>query len=234
MRGDNVVNGETMEPLRGSPPHAWGQYPGRREENHQGRFTPTCVGTIFYDTGEDAARTVHPHMRGDNWFAKGCTMRTDGSPPHAWGQCKANANPKQNRRFTPTCVGTMFEPLMVYQCGSVHPHMRGDNVRRGAVPGQRCRFTPTCVGTIDLGIRHDSAPPVHPHMRGDNGTGCIPAASSTGSPPHAWGQCPAGSVYDNVGRFTPTCVGTIPPDAITGRKLTGSPPHAWGQLHRMI
>jgi len=118
------------------------------------------------------ARTVHPHMRGDNCHT---TVTRDsfvtGSPPHAWGQCSALV----------FCASQY----------SVHPHMRGDNTTSvlstltsfaGSPPhawGQctsgaeekelSLRFTPTCVGTMSPSLPT-------PVCRG-------------GSPPHAWGQC---------------------------------------------
>ncbi len=193
-------------------------------------------------------------MRGDNVSTGNRNRCASGSPPHAWGQCFHWKQKPLCLRFTPTCVGTMEQPLWRKQTASVHPHMRGDNLQRfvstafqvGSPPhawGQSqnlrtyfifIRFTPTCVGTIV----YEADPPgwgtVHPHMRGDNEQG-----SGSGK---------------RLKRFTPTCVGTIgvveSPEAVPSVHphmrgdnrsdsrwswtCSGSPPHAWGQFLRLI
>ena len=132
---------------------------------------------------------------------------------------------------------------------AVHPHGRGDNLRRVSNPlvrdgspprawgqcrtGRRnppaVRFTPTGVGTIATlrGSLRPSA--VHPHGRGDNAT--------------ASRRCSARS------RFTPTGVGTMSASCsrlflrtvhphgrgdntdipVRSERAFGSPPRAWGQ-----
>ena len=54
---------------------------------------------------------VHPHMRGDNDGVKGAVAPVD--------------------RFTPTCVGTIYQGGNQINDRAVHPHMRGDNVVSG-------------------------------------------------------------------------------------------------------
>ena len=46
MRGDNLVLKQPTTLEAGSPPHAWGQCINITRRTVNGRFTPTCVGTI--------------------------------------------------------------------------------------------------------------------------------------------------------------------------------------------
>ncbi len=116
--------------------------------------------------------TVHPHMRGDNYFINHITLFALGTPPHAWGQFYCLFCKFIKFRYTPTCVGTMVIKMGKGPMITVHPHMRGDNTNRtirnifnsGTPPhawGQ-CgiifnfdsmrRYTPTCVGTIHFNL----------------------------------------------------------------------------------
>ncbi len=92
---------------------------------------------------------------------------------------------------------------------TVHPHVRGDNVRHPGLNPPIPRFTPTCVGTIAGSLRSGALRPVHPHVRGDNDGIEVDDELDAGSPPRAWGQFPSGGRRSVSWRFTPTCVGTI-------------------------
>ncbi len=175
------------------------------------------------------AATVHPHMRGENLNGAAMSNAWSGSPPHAWGKLRRAGHRGGQVRFTPTCVGKILGCLQLQERWTVHPHMRGENLRSAAVfctasgspphawgkstrhqaHADAARFTPTCVGKMS----------------------------------HRY-EC-----FDQV-RFTPTCVGKITfaigfvndvavhphmrgenlvPIA-SGRAQIGSPPHAWGKL----
>ena len=129
MRGDNdYVSTEIVSHI-GSPPHAWGQSGIEVISLFQFRFTPTCVGTMEANMGSRRMRAVHPHMRGDNFEPLMVYQCGSGSPPHAWGQCKEKFNKLENKRFTPTCVGTIRGLDSRTTSCTVHPHMRGDNTK---------------------------------------------------------------------------------------------------------
>src|SRR5205823_8843589 len=66
MRGDNDEEALGDNLSVGSPPHAWGQLQRRTLMRASTRFTPTCVGTMKGAACAMRARSVHPHMRGDN------------------------------------------------------------------------------------------------------------------------------------------------------------------------
>ena len=191
VRGeDAVISMLALVVPSGSPPRAWGRWlpnvmmsagstvhPHVRGEdvllNHfflfGGRFTPTCVGKIF--------------ARGRKKFA------FRGSPPRAWGRCSFVIPRFACFRFTPTCVGKMYKgcPSNSTLSGSpprawgrslasstgdilptVHPHVRGEDVKPRLIVNAPLRFTPTCVGKIRAY--------------------CLSQASISGSPPRAWGR----------------------------------------------
>ena len=129
-RGDNLTAATQWVWANGSPPRAWGQCRRRLRTLRRVRFTPTGVGTISSSSTVICGRTVHPHGRGDNLTGRSNRGRTYGSPPRAWGQCAAADGHDERPRFTPTGVGTMANPGTMSACGTVHPHGRGDNVRR--------------------------------------------------------------------------------------------------------
>ena len=126
-RGDNWGSARCSAMRVGSPPRAWGQWIGYRNEHSRLRFTPTGVGTIGGNGSGEAAISVHPHGRGDNQSSARVRSGTYGSPPRAWGQSDAPCPSYLHRRFTPTGVGTMRRCSVVSVVIAVHPHGRGDN-----------------------------------------------------------------------------------------------------------
>jgi len=148
VRGDNLQSVTRLSLRVGSPPHAWGQLNDVIRPSWVFRFTPTCVGTISIFQLSEMDTSVHPHVRGDNDAVLGMTYHESGSPPHAWGQWWVSGLSRMRGRFTPTCVGTISQVLLVPDRHPVHPHVRGDNCasQRSSRPVQR--FTPTCVGTM--------------------------------------------------------------------------------------
>ena len=112
VRGDDVrhVLDERLE--LGSPPRAWGRLEREQVFGQGARFTPTCVGTTSTSPAPAALRTVHPHVRGDDWCARAAHL--------------------DQVRFTPTCVGTTARHSQreLKPC-AVHPHVRGDDPTEG-------------------------------------------------------------------------------------------------------
>ena len=208
VRGDNKSRPTNSRTAAGSPPRAWGQCLRLRENRSRRWFTPTCVGTMRCSDLRRIEYAVHPHVRGDN---RGSSRRANsyvGSPPRAWGQSVERGYVDLARRFTPTCVGTIYDGVTYRHCLKVHPHVPGDNHQAnrsklcviGSPPrawGQFQnfvirpkfrRFTPTCVGTMTLLRCQTRAGMVHPHVRGDNEPRSRLHKGFFGSPPRAWGQ----------------------------------------------
>jgi len=207
-RGDNVDVPDDTGGAGGSPPRPWGQSYSPGSADRRCRFTPTPVGTMGRGLCRPAARSVHPHARGDNRFDQRLPVLVLGSPPRPWGQCNLLFETHCCVRFTPTPVGTIAVAHRAAACHSVHPHARGDNSfggpsisgRFGSPPrpwGQYAldeaqplvhRFTPTPVGTISVAPPRARCAPVHPHARGDNYAQRTGGINLLGSPPRPWGQ----------------------------------------------
>ncbi|SPD75240.1 conserved hypothetical protein [uncultured Desulfobacterium sp.] len=69
VRGDNYMRLCVPFNPSGSPPRAWGQLMMAGARRTPCRFTPTCVGTIQSIALCSSIKSVHPHVRGDNfWF----------------------------------------------------------------------------------------------------------------------------------------------------------------------
>jgi len=133
-RGDNANGCGVCATIRGSPPRAWGQSRGSGGRCVGVRFTPTGVGTITTEDMPVQRGPVHPHGRGDNLHRRIRTIRQDGSPPRAWGQCVGDGARRASARFTPTGVGTIPAGRVGYASHAVHPHGRGDNLAPNAAP----------------------------------------------------------------------------------------------------
>src|SRR5690606_11255148 len=86
-RGDNALEVPGGWYVAGSPPRAWGQFPGPIGITLGFRFTPTRVGTIRRERERVCHWPVHPHARGDNIMQIAAWCKDNGSPPRAWGQC---------------------------------------------------------------------------------------------------------------------------------------------------
>src|SRR6266436_491594 len=105
-------------------------------------------------------------MRGEHPSGVTRNSSSVGSSPHAWGTRMHRNKTLHDRRFIPTCVGNTRVLIRRATLRSVHPHMRGEHMRRvQEIPGEigssphawgtlrsnikllaKGRFIPTCVG----------------------------------------------------------------------------------------
>ena len=127
MRGENYLRDHRTIISFGSPPHAWGKLLFRLWHRNRRRFTPTCVGKIVEILCIAPFPSVHPHMRGENNQSLSLKSSHTGSPPHAWGKSINQSWVSTLYRFTPTCVGKIFDLFCCENVRTVHPHMRGEN-----------------------------------------------------------------------------------------------------------
>ncbi len=174
----------------GSPPRAWGTW----------GHGPATVGPD----------SVHPHVRGEHGRGTKMIQPPAGSPPRAWGTCGDGGDLIQRlARFTPTCVGNMFLPIVSGCRLSGSPPRAWGTFAYGPPAYRERRFTPTCVGNIRPTASTSMALAVHPHVRGEHFTNRSVNGSPGGSPPRAWGTCWAFLLRWDGRWFTPTCVGNI-------------------------
>ncbi len=71
------------------------------------RFIPTRVGSMTWQPGSRAEKTVHPHSRGEHSANCRWTCRLEGSSPLAWGAYLRLCFRQHLGRFIPTRVGSM-------------------------------------------------------------------------------------------------------------------------------
>ncbi len=209
VRGDDGKTCRTATCWSGSPPRAWGRHDRPHAHVRRERFTPTCVGTTTTSPAPSAPSPVHPHVRGDDVFARTSGRCMAGSPPRAWGRHVLQGRDRIWRRFTPTCVGTTCSSSLDdgQNMSGSPPRAWGRLVVRRAL-GDRARFTPTCVGTTCRVPARLGQTSVHPHVRGDDLRCMRRTKACSGSPPRAWGRRGLRRLGHALSRFTPTCVGT--------------------------
>ena len=147
-RGEDAIIVFLVQLLFGSPPRAWGRCESHPRHRRRARFTPTRVGKIHPMRIRSTVAPVHPHARGEDAHARRPQPGCHGSPPRAWGRYRQRAVGARTRRFTPTRVGKMRNPVEKPAHAAVHPHARGEDVVRLARDPPHSRFTPTRVGKI--------------------------------------------------------------------------------------
>ena len=84
--GDDADSWSFRAGMSGSPPRVWGRLPARYAS-----ATPP---------------TVHPHACGDDSESLPSARMVNGSPPRVWGRHPVRPAARDDRRFTPTRVGT--------------------------------------------------------------------------------------------------------------------------------
>jgi len=85
VRGEYITLNVERDDLAGSPPRAWGIRPRNAVWHSSCRFTPTCVGNTESGCEGRGRDAVHPHVRGEYFFACASVSFAPGSPPRAWG-----------------------------------------------------------------------------------------------------------------------------------------------------
>ena len=130
-------------------------------------------------------------------------------------------------RFIPACAGNRDHPLRVRRPDSVHPRVRGEQVRgvepqslpdgsspraRGTVRRRRVRwhpdrFIPACAGNSLCCSVCSLVLSVHPRVRGEQAIEPQPQSFEIGSSPRARGTGRRRDHYGGLQRFIPACAG---------------------------
>ena len=129
VRGEDFSLAELRKCGYGSPPRAWGRRVFPSEYPSSYRFTPTCVGKTGRFELCGHRLPVHPHVRGEDLPTIREVVVALGSPPRAWGRPPCFAPYVFPTRFTPTCVGKTKPPCPKPCTLTVHPHVRGEDVK---------------------------------------------------------------------------------------------------------
>ena len=105
VRGEHAASVQMPYTIVGSSPRAWGTLALNDDGTLSLRFIPTCVGNTGARSAANWRRTVHPHVRGEHTRGASAPADYAGSSPRAWGTRLPHAEPAEQRRFIPTCVG---------------------------------------------------------------------------------------------------------------------------------
>ena len=169
----------------------------------------------------------HPHVRGEDGSPQDDIVGVLETPPRAWGRQSCGHHNGDRHRNTPTCVGKTLPCTNGSELSRKHPHVRGEDAKRGdgrwtvketpprawGRPGlggetvKQWRNTPTCVGKTDERVRRYRADEKHPHVRGEDLSLFLSGRGTSETPPRAWGRLTPIPVLEKTGRNTPTCVG---------------------------
>ena len=227
VRGEYPRAHPASPPSLGSSSRAWGIPRHLIPERLHDRFIPTCVGNTFHYLCAAGQGAVHPHVRGEYCMARFSISWVSGSSPRAWGIPVVAVTGQGRGRFIPTCVGNTRRSESRGSLSPVHPHVRGEYLRKPGTRGSkhgssprawgirslRCRanspwrFIPTCVGNTSRSLPPCQARPVHPHVRGEYANASPPLSLRSGSSPRAWGIRSGERNGMSPNRFIPTCVG---------------------------
>ena len=84
-RGEHLASVTTSASESGSSPRTWGTLMTQYEREEKQRFIPTHVGNTHRQLRRPAAKTVHPHARGEHSTVDVPLRIAAGSSPRTWG-----------------------------------------------------------------------------------------------------------------------------------------------------
>gem|GEM_PF-3956425 len=157
----------------------------------------------------DSPRTVHPHRRGEHVIEKQPIEAANGPSPQAWG---TRVTSIKKRRHTagpsPQAWGTRVASHSLTVIVSVHPHRRGEHVKRASMSSWGRRSIPTGVGNTE-GNRQEETVPCRSIPTGVGNTRNTPRhfRNCSGPSPQAWGTLAHAPRKRRDHRSIPTGVG---------------------------
>ena len=211
MRGENWDLQKKYKVLIGPSPRAWGKSTIQEQSAEPYRSIPTCVGKINGAKIKKISKTVHPHVRGENCKGDKSASTHHGPSPRAWGKSSVAYKELLYLRSIPTCVGKIYSGGSSVTPGTVHPHVRGENLVVASAQNSAFlpRSIPTCVGKISQSEQLGIVSSVHPHVRGENTMFISFVYIDSGPSPRAWGKFASAQNSAFLPRSIPTCVGKI-------------------------
>ena len=104
-RGEDIPTAQGFQPLKETPPQAWGRHDSVMDSHLEHRNTPTGVGKTPPKCRICSPWWKHPHRRGEDHISLStCPQRLE-TPPQAWGRLLGNEIRIHRARNTPTGVG---------------------------------------------------------------------------------------------------------------------------------
>ena len=145
IRGERISRLTIASSSAGSSPHTRGTRTVFAVIHDISRFIPAYAGNAAVSVGLDAARSVHPRIRGERVFIALHRVAHFGSSPHTRGT-RANMRPcRSMSRFIPAYAGNARMGGTARPPRTVHPRIRGerrmlsenDSVSSGSSPHTR-------------------------------------------------------------------------------------------------
>ncbi len=206
------------------------------------------MGNAQSASARHAARSVHPHARGERFALVYEMTDTVGSSPRPWGTRANHRSHHGKSRFIPTPVGNASCWSRTLYRSSVHPHARGERpsprTRGASLVGssprpwgthhpttaqrRQRRFIPTPVGNARTPGPPCTGPAVHPHARGERPLSPPSSPSSSRFIPTPVGNAPMLSSRHQPNSVHPHARGERRPLLIMMTRIYGSSPRPWG------
>ncbi len=228
-RGERIFGSCRAFESCGSSPRSWGTSIRAFFFQAIPRFIPTLVGNVLPEFIYYPSSTVHPHARGERLSPGRIKPSGLGSSPRSWGTFKISSLVFIVIRFIPTLMGNVPNNLFQFNFKTVHPHARGERLKR---PVEVCyllgssprswgtsqelpkitdaqRFIPTLVGNVILKYDCEDVYAVHPHARGERFMAIQFLGKDIGSSPRSWGTSSKAKEKRVTLRFIPTLVGNV-------------------------
>ena len=127
IRGENVTDGGYITWERGSPPHTRGKFQCCLCQHRRPGITPAYAGKMAHTGSACPPPSDHPRIRGENMTDFSLFPALLGSPPHTRGKLSRKGGHQQGRRITPAYAGKIANPSALYDNGTDHPRIRGEN-----------------------------------------------------------------------------------------------------------
>ncbi len=113
----------------GSSPRARGTAARPFDEKNFSRFIPACAGNSRHRIRPSHSRPVHPRVRGEQGIAVDADQDYIGSSPRARGTDDTQDPQFRAPRFIPACAGNRRLRHRRASVRSVHPRVRGEQLR---------------------------------------------------------------------------------------------------------
>ena len=186
--GENSTSLTLICLYRGPSPRGWGELGSIGSQSHKVRTIPTWVGRTSPRRRCGRTSTDHPHVGGENCKSREVVSRYCGPSPRGWGELQQPPQFWLFNRTIPTWVGRTARVASTWYRKTDHPHVGGENDKRGwrcwaicgpsprgwgelAAESKRIlpyRTIPTWVGRTPplVGVARVTAD--HPHVGGEN------------------------------------------------------------------
>ena len=126
-RGEDIPPAQGFQPLKETPPQAWGRHDSVMDSHLEHRNTPTGVGKTFAVRCVRQIQQKHPHRRGEDLGGSMKERPILETPPQAWGRRIQQARQEAQDRNTPTGVGKTGSASAGRKQLWKHPHRRGED-----------------------------------------------------------------------------------------------------------